>query len=103
MKIDEAELKQDEFNVVLGVLSICAPRDQKYIEAKNKLLDNAQNFYEGREIIIKGFKDGIFPLNHDNVVEEQARYEEEEKNIRNENGLIDYKKFERLSDLKKET
>ena len=38
-----------------------------------------------------------------NVVEEQARYEEEEKNIRNENGLIDYKKFERLSDLKKET
>ena len=65
LTIDEAELKQDEFNVVLGVLSICAPRDQKYIEAKNKLLDNAQNFYEGREIIIKGFKDGIFPLNHD--------------------------------------
>ena len=70
----------------------------KYIEAKNKLL----NFLRGDKKIIKGFKDKIFLLNHGDVVEKQARYEEEEKNIRNENGLIDYKKFERLSDLKKE-
>ena len=100
MTIDDAELKQDEFNAVLGVLSIYTPRDQKYNEPKNKLLNNATNFFRGREKIIKGFKDGIFPLNHDDVVEEKARSEEEEKNIRNESDLIDYKKFGRLINLK---
>ena len=73
----------------------------KYIEAKNKLLHNAKKFLRGDKKIIKGFKDKIFLLNHGDVVEKQARYEEEEKNIRNENGLIDYKKFERLIDFKK--
>ena len=34
------------------------------------------------------------------VLEEQTRYEKEEKNIKNENGLIDYKKLGRLIDLK---
>ena len=58
------------------------------------------NFFRGREKIIEGFKDGIFLLNYDSVAGEQARYEEAEKNIRNENGLIDYKKFGRLTDLK---
>ena len=100
MAIDESESKQEEFNSVLGVLSDYTPRNKKYTEAKNKLLDNAKNFYEWREKIIKGFKNGIFPLNYNDVVEEQARYEEEEKNIRNENGLIDYEKLERLIDLK---
>ena len=33
--IDEAELKQGEFNAVFCVLSNYSPRDQKYIEAKN--------------------------------------------------------------------
>ena len=100
MTIDDAELKQDEFNAVLGVLSKYTSGDQKYNQAKNKLLNNATNFFRGREKIIKGFKDGIFPLNYDDVVEEQARYEEEGKNVRNENGLIDYKNFGRLIDLK---
>ena len=62
---DEAESKPEKFNVVLGVLSKYTPRDQKYIEAKDELLDNIENFYNGREKIIKGFKDGIFPLNYD--------------------------------------
>ena len=70
-----------------SILSDYTPRGQKYIEVKNKLLDNARNFYEGREKIIKGFKDRIFPLNHDDEFEEEDRYEEEIKNIRNENGL----------------
>ena len=85
---------------MLAVLSKYAPKDQKYIKAKNELSDNVENFYNGREKIIKGFKGGTFPLNYDDVVEEQARYEEEEKNIRNENGLIDYKNFGRLISLK---
>ena len=59
--IDDAEIKQDEFNSNLGVLSNYAPKYQKYIEAKNKLLNNAKNFHEGRKKIIKGFKNKIFP------------------------------------------
>ena len=58
-----------------------------------------KKFYKWREKIIEGFKNGIFPLNYDKE-EEQTRYEEEESNIRNENGLIDYKKLERLINIK---
>ena len=56
--------------------------------------------YKGREKIIEGFKNGIFPKNYDDEEEEQTRYEEEENEIRNQNGLIDYKRLERLIDLK---
>ena len=71
MTRDEVEMKQDEFNSVLGALSNYAPKSQKYIEAKNKLLNNAKNVHEGKEKIITGFKDGIFLLNHDDGFEEQ--------------------------------
>ena len=49
-----------------------------------------------REKIIEGFKNEIFPLNHDDEFEEENRYQEEIKNIRNENGLIDYNKVMNL-------
>ena len=96
MRIDEAEWKQEKFNGILHVLSDYTPRDVKHMEAKNELLDNAKSFYKS---FLKGFKNGISPLNYDNVVEEQVRYEEEEKNIRSGNGLIAYKKFGRLIEL----
>ena len=76
------------------------PKAQKYIEAKNELLDNAKNFHKGREKIIEGFKKGIFPLNHDYEFEGARHEAEAEKNIRNKNGLIDYDKFMRLTYLK---
>ena len=44
MTIVEAEMKQDEFNSILAVVSNYTPRSHKYIEAKNKLLNNAKNF-----------------------------------------------------------
>ena len=56
--------------------------------------------YKGREKIIEGFKNGIFPINYDDEEEGQTRYEEEENEIRNQNGLIDCKRLERLIDLK---
>ena len=92
MLIDDAEMKQNEFDAKLNALSRYFPKKQEYIEAKNKLLDNAKNFYEGRKKIIEGFKKGIFPLKSDDEFKEQARHE----NIRNENGLIDYNKFMEL-------
>ena len=71
MTIDDAEMKQDEFNSILGVLSNYTPKAQKYIEAKNILLDNTKIFYKGRKKIIEGFKNGIFPLKSDDGFEEQ--------------------------------
>ena len=71
MTVDKAEMKQEEFYSILDILSNYTPRAEKYIEEKNKLLDNAKNFYGGRENIIKGFKDGIFPLKSDDKFEEQ--------------------------------
>ena len=58
--IDEAESKQDEFNAVLHVLKKYSPKHDKYVTLKNNLVDNASKFYEGREKIIEGFKNGIF-------------------------------------------
>ena len=75
MTIDEAQIKQDEFNSILAVSSNYGPRAQKYIEEKNKLLDNAKNFYEGTEKITESFKSGIFSLKFDDEFEEQQTSE----------------------------
>ena len=66
-------------------------------------MTNVKNFYKGREKIIEGFKDKIFPYNIDEEWEEDVRYEnevEEVNNVRNENGPIDSKKINRLTDAK---
>ena len=94
--IDEAERKQDEFNAVLDALSVYSVKKKEYIEAKNKLLNNAKKFYKGREKVIDGFKNGIFPLSYDQREGQEFRNKEEENKMRNKNGLIDYKKLNRL-------
>ena len=63
----------------MGALKRYAPRDDKYVEAKNKLLNIVKNFYKGREKIIKGFNNGVFPLYYDKQYEEQVRIEREVK------------------------
>ena len=40
--IEEAEREQDEFNAITGALEIYTPRNDKYNEAKNKLLNNVK-------------------------------------------------------------
>ena len=52
MSIDDAEAKQEEFNAVIGVLNKYIPIKPKYDEAKNKFLNNVENFYKEREKII---------------------------------------------------
>ena len=93
MTINDAKMKQNKFNAEFNALSGYTPKDKKYIEGRKNLFDNAKNFYEGREKIIEVFDDGIFPLKPDDEFKQQARHEEETKNIRNENGLVDYKRF----------
>ena len=71
MTIDEVERKQNEFDGVFGALSKYSTKKKVYIEAKNKLLNNARNFYKGREKIIEGFQNGIFLFHHD---DEDSRF-----------------------------
>ena len=88
----------------MGVLEDYSPRNNKYTEAENKLLNNVNKFYKGRKKITEGFKNRIFPFNYDEAYEERMRFEREEEerlnNIRDKNGLIDYKRLNRLINAK---
>ena len=104
------ERKQDGFNATRRILENYSPRNNKCTEAKNKLLINAKKFYEGREKIIEGFKNEIFPFNYDEVYDERMRFEREEEkeeeevnNIRNKNGLLIMKNVYETLVLKRET
>ena len=51
------ERKQDEFDGVLGTLSVYSAKKKEYIEAKNKLLKNAKkNFTSGEKKLMKGLQ-----------------------------------------------
>ena len=71
MTINDAEMKQNKFNTKHVALNNYFPRYEKYIEAKNRLMNNEKNFYEGRQKIIEGFKEGIFSLKSDDKFEDQ--------------------------------
>ena len=77
--IDDAERKQDELSAVIAALKKYTPGDDKYVEAKNKLLNNVKDYYEGREKIIERFKNEIFPFYYDEEYEEQMRFERAEE------------------------
>ena len=63
MSKNKAERRQDEFDVVLNVLSRYSPRNEKYIKAKSELLDNAKKILQGeRKKKFEKFKNGIFLL-----------------------------------------
>ena len=46
MTIDEAEKKQDEFDGSLSALKIYPTKRKEYIEAMNKLLNNAKKILQ---------------------------------------------------------
>ena len=60
--IDEVEVKQYEFDTIINSLENYNPRNNKYVEAKNKLLNNVKKNYEGREKITEGFKNEVFSV-----------------------------------------
>ena len=80
MAINDAEIKQDEFNSMLGALNNYSPRVQKHNEAKNSQLNNAKNFYEGRKKVFEGFKERIFPLKSDD--DEFGQYQASKKSTK---------------------
>ena len=48
LSINEAERKQDKFDTIIGALENYTSKSDKYIEAKNRLLNNVKKFCEGR-------------------------------------------------------
>ena len=76
----------------MGALKAYAPRDNKYVEAKNKLVNNVENFYKGREKIIEGFKNGVFPVYYDEREEFRKEDEEDEEDEEEQKSIkVDYK------------
>ena len=75
--IDDVERKQDEITGVMVALKAYAPRDNKYVEAKNNLVNNVEKFYKGREKIIEGFKTKVFPFHYDERQEHQMKAQRE--------------------------
>ena len=66
----------------MGALKAYAPRDNKYVEAKNKFVNNVENLYKGREKVIEGFKNGVFPVyysNSDRFSEDEDDDDEEDE------------------------
>ena len=59
----------------MGALKAYASRDNKHVEAKNKLANNVENFYKGREKIIERFKNSVFPLYYDERHEHRMKAE----------------------------
>ena len=101
--IDDVEANQYEFDTVMNSSKNYIPRNNKYTEAKNKLLNYVKKFYEGRKKIIEGFKNEIFPVYYDKEYEYQKKLKSEEeseenkifKYIENESKGINYELFEK--------
>ena len=82
-----------------------APRDNKYVEAKIKLVNNVENFYKGREKIMEGFKNGVFPFYYNETHEYQmkAQGEIEEEEIEEERRRWREKKEKQKEEQKEES
>ena len=66
---------------------------EKKSTTKGSALDDVKSFYDGRNMSINAFKDKTFSLYHESRVEDKD-------DIRDENGLINYQKLDRLIFLK---
>ena len=73
MIINDAEMRQNEFNSIVDALNNYIPRIQKYDEAKNSLLNNAKTFYEGRKKLLKALKKEYFRQISDDDESEQQQ------------------------------
>ena len=56
---------QNEFDSVVNALEEYSPKNLEYEKEKINLLNNAEKFYDGREMIINAFKNTLFPFQHD--------------------------------------
>ena len=55
------------------------PKKEPYIGKRRKLLINARNFFDGRKLIIDGFKNKIFPKAPTSFKDEESPRDEEKE------------------------
>ena len=63
--MEEAKRKQYEFNAIIGVLEDYTPRNNKYVKARNKLLNNVKKkkkITRREKKLLKGLKTDFFNL-----------------------------------------
>ena len=77
IQIDDAEANQIQFDTVFYNLNKYSPKNTKYTEAKNDLVKNVENFCEGRNKIIEGFKNNIFLVCYNETQVETSESNEE--------------------------
>ena len=71
ISIPAVEGEQDNFDNMIEILKVYRPKkDSKHYGLKQDLVINAQNFYDGREMIINAFKNKLFPFCPGNYYEE---------------------------------
>ena len=89
--------EQDTFDYKIEELKKYQPRTKENVSDKNKVLINAQNVYDGREMIITAFKNKLFPLYSGNYYEESPL--ESEKSSEDE--MTDNEIIEQITKLGK--
>ena len=94
----DIEREQDVFDTILERLKKYKPRTEDNINDKNNVLKNANNFYDGREMIINAFKNKLFPFYSGNYYEE---FKEESSESEGEDKIPDISTFEQIAGLDK--
>ena len=92
-EIPAVEREQDNFDDMIEIIKAYRPKkDSKYYGLKQDLLINAQNFYDGREMIIQAFENKFFPFylgNYYEELEEELSDGENEESSKSEDKIPD--------------
>ena len=98
MLILAIEREQSVFDDKIEELKKYRPRTTDNTDTKNNLLNNARNFYDGREMIINTFKNKLFPFYSGNYYEE---FKEESSESEGEDKIPDISTLEQMARLDK--
>ena len=94
--IPAVERDQDVFDTIVKKLKKYKPRTENNINDKDNVLKNAQNLYDGREMIINSFKNKLFSFYSGNYYEEFI-----EKSSESEGEITDIDTSEQITRLDK--
>ena len=99
MLISTIERKQDDFDEMYELLKKYKPRkDSKYNKLKEDLLINAKNFYYGRKMIVKTFKDKLFPLSNPSNYPHYTESDSQESDTEKDRVSFTDKNYKSLTD-----
>ena len=93
------EREQDNFDDMIEILKVYRPtKYSKYYGLKQDLVINAQNFYDGREMIINAFKNKLFPFYSGSYYEE---FKAESSESKGEDKIPDISTLQQITELDK--